>query len=103
MMIDSFLKTNTVSPFSFSLKLLSTSTIKHDRIFPVLYNLSGFLMICRAIYIMIEMIKRTRNYIGQKVALHQRALINIKRAFRYVIMNAVATFKDRWNTIMLID
>lgn len=57
-------------------------------------------MICNVIYIIIEMIKCTHNYIGQKGFASAHALINIKRTFHYVIMIA---FKDRWDTIKLID
>lgn len=52
------------------------------------YNVRGFLMICNVIYIIIEMIKCTHNYIGQKGFASAHALINIKRTFHYVIMIA---------------
>lgn len=54
----------------------------------LLYNAKGFLMICNVIYIIIEMIKCTHNYIGQKGFASAHALINIKRTFHYVIMIA---------------
>lgn len=52
--------------FFFSIEIIIYVTIMKLDCVSLFYNLWEFLMICNAIYIIIEMIKCTHNYIGQK-------------------------------------